>query len=522
MSQRRRERRLQKNTAHTAGEPENPLREARERLAEAERLRQEGKLGAAQSICEKLLARYSDYMGALHTLGLILADKHDYSRALVPLVKAAMLNPRSWITLTALSGVYLRLGAREMAAQTLEQAARLRPDDVNILVTLGEIYRDDREYELAVETFRKALEEEPDLAVATQGLASTLSSLGEDAKAAHLLEGLVKRQGVSVTTLYSLARLPKDVVSVDLVSLLQDVERSTEAHDEEDKIAMEFTRAAIFDKAGRHEAAWARAVAGNRPLAAKYASEIKVADRWQDTSIAELRKQTFHIDRKLRNDAKHPISLFILGPSRSGKTTVEGLVSKIEGVKRGYENPIADTAVKRAFQGAGFLTSSQYVHLPYTLDEACREVYCEELARRAGEAKVFTNTSPIRIHDGGRVAQILPNVRFVFVKRNIDDVLLRIFMTRYREANYYAYDLHAARRHIVWYYEMIDRLSEKLPDICRVVHYQDVVSGPAKVVEMVAELCGLDAPAEQTFSVGDDRGCSEPYQGFIDDALNAP
>ena len=131
----------------------NPLQDSFIKLDQAEQLRQQGKLDRAQTICESLVRQYPDYMAALHTLGLIHADKKNYQRALDALVRAAMLNPRSWKTLTALSGVYLRLGASEMAALALEQAKAINPNDAGVLVTLGEIYREEREYELAYDAY---------------------------------------------------------------------------------------------------------------------------------------------------------------------------------------------------------------------------------------------------------------------------------------------------------------------------------------------------------------------------------
>jgi tetratricopeptide (TPR) repeat protein len=117
----------------------NPLQDSFIQLDRAEQLRLEGKLDRAQKICETLLRAHPDYMAALHTLGLIYADKKNYERSLDYLVRAVMLNPRSWSTLTALSGVYLELDANEMAAQALEQARDIKPQDANVLVTLGEI-----------------------------------------------------------------------------------------------------------------------------------------------------------------------------------------------------------------------------------------------------------------------------------------------------------------------------------------------------------------------------------------------
>ena len=61
------------------------------------------------------------------------------------------------MTLTALSLAYLRLGASEMASQTLERALAIRPRDASIFSSLGEIHREEREYEIAEQAYQQAL-----------------------------------------------------------------------------------------------------------------------------------------------------------------------------------------------------------------------------------------------------------------------------------------------------------------------------------------------------------------------------
>ena len=115
----------------------DPAREAFERLQQVEQLRLGRQFDRAQAICDSLLHVHPYYQAALHTLGLVHLDKRDYQRALDSLVRAAMLDPENWATLTALSATYLRLGASEMAAQTLERARALNPADVSVLLMLG-------------------------------------------------------------------------------------------------------------------------------------------------------------------------------------------------------------------------------------------------------------------------------------------------------------------------------------------------------------------------------------------------
>ena len=66
----------------------------------------------------------------------------------------------------------------------------------------------------------------------------------------------------------------------------------------------------------------------------------------------------------------HPLSLFIIGPSRSGKTTVERLLGQVEGIKCGYESRLAERTARRTSQLSGLLTISTPPDLPTRA--ACR------------------------------------------------------------------------------------------------------------------------------------------------------
>ena len=194
---------------------------------------------------------------------------------------------------------------------------------------------------------------------------------------------------------------------------------------------------------------------------------------------------------------------------------MEKLVGTLDGVKRGYENPSVENAVRRTFQTAALLTSNFLEDLPAQLYPQCREIYLDELGRRAASAKVFTNTHPGRIYDAARMVAAFPNVRFIFVKRNIEDNILRVYMQLYRTGNAYSYDLNAAREHIAWYHQMVDLLAEKFPDVVRVINYEDMVADPAAAQGVAADLCGLAMAEGPPLAIGDDRGCAEPYRQLM-------
>jgi Flp pilus assembly protein TadD len=489
--------------------PRDPAREAFARLQQAEQLRLEGELDRAQAICEGLVRQHPSYLAALHTLGLIHLHKGDYQRALDRLVRALMCDPQNWGTLTALSAAYLRLNATEMAAQTLERARAAKPEDVSVLLTLGEIYTEDREYELARDVFLQALTLEADLAPAATGLATACSYLGQFAEAARLLEGMIERGQRSLDVLVVLASLPA-AVGVDLLAELGKIAREDYDKAEFESFAA-FVQAAGLDRAGRAAEAWEHVVPANRAIFLTRRDELRAGAEWERASLARLRELPVRTEVHASGSDEWPLSLFILGPSRSGKTTMERLVGTLEGVKRGYENPGVDNAVRRTFQTAALLID-RFERLPAEFRPVCCDLYRKELARRAGSAKVFTNTHPGRIHDAALMSSVFPNTRFILLKRNIEDNVLRIFMRRYSRGNAYSYDLQAAYDHVVWYHQMIDLLAQKLPRIVRVITYEDMTADPAGALRIAADLCGLEMPRGPLPPVGDDRGCAQPYR----------
>jgi hypothetical protein len=73
----------------------------------------------------------------------------------------------------------------------------------------------------------------------------------------------------------------------------------------------------------------------------------------------------------------------------------------------------------RASTGRIIKTSSNGGH------SLCRTINHDELLRRTGSAQVFTNTQSSCIFEAPQIVAAFDNVRFIFMKRVIEDNLLR-------------------------------------------------------------------------------------------------
>src|SRR5262249_28960640 len=242
--------------------------------------------------------------------------------------------------------------------------------------------------------------------------------------------------------------------------------------------------------------------------------ELRSVIARQHASLVRFRERPITVADAAIN--AQPISLFILGPSRSGKTTMERLIGMLDGVKRGYENLMVETAVRKALQTVGLPQTGLFETLPPTLYPVCRAMYNEDLFQQVGSTRVFTSTNPSRIHDADLLAIAFSGVRFLCMKRNAEDNVLRIYMRRYKTGNVYSYDLRAAREHVAWYHDMMDLLAQKFPHIVRVIQYEDMIADSADALRSAADLCGLPlAPRAHLPALGDDRGCARPYRQFM-------
>lgn len=486
------------------------LNRARSLLQKAERLRQAGQSDKALSICEQIVSQHPHYMGALHTAGVICTERNEYPRALGFLVRATMLNPKDWRTLAALGDTYMQLGAPEMATQVLETAQKANPKDVGVLSMLATAYYAEREYEQATGILRNALSFGNRIWEAEMLLGQCLVHLGQYNEAAAFMERANRHRPALITPLLWLSGLPVAHIKPGFLQRLAKTAPQYEESKLEFDSSVLFTRAALQDKLGQYDKAWENMVAANRKMAGTMVNKLAKTRVIYDELLENAQNRNWSVRGGVPGRGRKAISLFILGPSRSGKSTLETLVGTCNDVKLGFENPIVESAARHAFQSGGYLNNETYDYLSQECQKTCRKFYLDDLEGRAGEAKVFTNTHPGKIVDAAGIAAIIPNTRFVFVKRDPEDLALRIFMTLYAEENPFAYDLATVMEYITWYYQMIDLLAENLPEISRVVQYEEMVDNPGKILDEVLELCALHQNVSE-FDIGDDRGCSAPY-----------
>lgn len=492
---------------------------ARDKLAQAESLRQAGSIDKCLSICSALLGKHPKYVGALHTAGLAYADKQDRNNALNYLVRAVMYCPDNWQAATALASAYLEVSATEMAAATLVHAATIAPDELSVIALRAMVFYEERDYISSAELFKQVLSKDPGFAGAAVGHALASVEMGRYSDAIASLKPLIQGGERSIRIIHLISRIPQQFHDFDLSKLAAEAKKTTSYKKGEFEKTLAFVNAGLVIKKGVLDEAWTALMAANKLAATGSENQRRLIAARQSEAITRLK--SFRSRPQLAaHEPELPLSLFILGTSRSGKTTLESLIGNLPGICRGFENPIAFKAAQQVLRLSGF-PDGGYANLPRELEVTCRDVYRKNLRKVAESAKVFTNTDPSLIHDALNIAAILPNVRFVFVKRNAYDTAFGILKTLYRFGNEYSYNLKSVWEHVKGYHEMIDLLSARFPEISYVMSYENIVEDPTGSIAKVADFCGIDDVSKTLGSLENDIGLGAPYSSIMDAALKS-
>jgi hypothetical protein len=171
--------------------------------------------------------------------------------------------------------------------------------------------------------------------------------------------------------------------------------------------------------------------------------------------------------------------------------------------------------LRRTYQAGALPVGGDLDQLPAELYPLFRGRYIDELARRVGSARVLTSTLSDHIHHVSTVASLIPNARFVLMRRRRQDTALRIYMSKYLRGNAYAYDLKSIAEYLAWYDAMIELVARTYSDAALVVSYEDMIADPNAVLDKVTGLIGLDVGAGPRPALVDDRDVAKPYEDLM-------
>ena len=130
-----------------------------------------------------------------------------------------------------------------------------------------------------------------------------------------------------------------------------------------------------------------------------------------------------------------------MGPSKSGKSSVEHILSESSSVKTLHET----IKLSELIENTGLARSSHELIFESLF-------YQSETTLLNQGYKVVTSTNPGNIFYSDYLIDMLPNTYFIFVKRDIRDVSPEIFTSEYNSGNLYSYNANEILKYLDVYY----------------------------------------------------------------------
>ncbi len=387
-----------------------------------------GTLDAAARCFERALAIAPDDPGALSNLGAVLAALGRTDDGEVLLRRAAKLDPGNADAASNLGQTLIVKGLVDEALTELDRALALRPRFPEALVSRGQLAMEAGEHERAIELFDAAIAMQPDYAEAYQN--RTLIARAErGAPWIARLEAAYARR----------ARLrPQSVV------------------------ALNFAMAKVREELGEYDAAFAAYAEGNRHRLALHPFDDAGEERL-DAAVRTLASELIAADvaGAAPMEAAARVPIFVVGMPRSGTSLIEQVLASHPEITGAGELRLVSDLLTRIPAAVPAEAAERAVLLERL--RALGSEYCGRVWAANPGHRFVVDKMPGNYRYVGLISLMLPQARFIHVRRDPLDTCFSCFATPFTTGHDYASDLDALARQYRRYERFMRHWSAVLP-----------------------------------------------------------
>lgn len=457
-------------------------------------LEQDDRFEEAIQSFQRAISLRPDYPEAHYNLGNILKKSDQLGRAITSYQRALKLKPdfsEAWLNL---GNTLFDQERYDHSLRCFDKVISLRPNDMSALKRRGRALIANGDVDMAKVLFEDLLSrfsDDPDihfrLGQVHKAQGDMVRAIGRYSEAYRL----DSNHGGAIVALLS---APTGSLSSDMIQMLDQSRDRTSAGLSADKRL--FLKAHVRRHCGDLEGAWETYVQANAVIHSRDQDLARKTIQDHERTLALLRTRHAPSTPPPRDDDL--VSLFILGPSRSGKTTLETALGTSPHIKRGYENPPFIPMIQESAAAFGLRSTKRLLDLTAEAQADFLARYRARLKASCMGRHVFTDTSPHRVFNVWEIADMVPNAFFVFVQRDPLDTAVDIFKKHYQSANHYAYHPGTIYHHVAWYRQVQDILVEQLGPRAIVIEHEALRADPAQALTRIEAMLGRAL------------GCAEP------------
>lgn len=272
-----------------------------------------------------------------------------------------------------------------------------------------------------------------------------------------------------------------DLKSYDLAVKILDKE--IESADKLKKINFYFQKSLLCDEYGDFRKAFDAAEKGHLLQ--------EMPDKDYYNSFFENIKKVFtkeYIYHKKNNIPSNNFPIFIVGLPRSGTSLIEQIISMNPNVKTlGETNNINKIINMFTKYNERNIYPFKFKNLKNKQIEALSNKYLNEVNH-----PIYTDKLPHNFLNIGLIKKIIPNSRFIFCERNINDVILSIYLRNFTGNHSYANDFEYLNVYSRKYVDLLSFWYKNLDNNdFLIVNYENIVNNPITEINRLIDFLKL-------------------------------
>ena len=388
----------------------------------------------------------------------------------------------------------IKAGFLETAKESLDKIKdKIKSQKLQYEILKSKYYMENKEFEKAKEILEKLYKEYPENRQIVISLGDLYKTMGELDKSLEILEKTGREGPVFLMRKVDL----KEKLTENELKKLEKFYDNEE--DYEHKASIAFALAEAYDKVKNYEKASFYIKKANEELFPTLEYSIEEFRKEIDEIINAFSKEWAEGKQNKTEFSKRPI--FIVGMPRSGTTMLEQIFATHNKVFGAGELPYINKIIKLSERITNKNYPYSFLYSPKRLLKEAGKYYID-LAQKlySFDEPILVDKLPHNFMHSAILVAMFSNSKVIALRRDYRSIALSNYFQNFAAKKGtlgYAFDLKAMGKHIKDYIRIMDYYKNILPeDRYKEFWYEDLVLNPKEKIPEVLEFCDLDFTPE--------------------------